>query len=245
MLWVFLRVPMLLVLVLMLSIYGRSAIAGDTVAEKKHLVMAFASAEEGEPVFRMAEGLVAEIGNRMGVMIELISQPVNRAARSLATGTIDAELSRIRDYGEARPELIRVEETIARISYHAYATKPYSDLDGWQSLAPYRIVHRLGLQYVEEYLVGMDIHALNSTEGGLEFILRGRADLYIETPALVEPLLKTRRKYQEIRRIDPAIAWFDTYTYFSPQGADLAERYSQALKSMKADGTYELLMQIP
>lgn len=245
MLWVFLRFHARLMLVLALSIHGGSVIAGDTSAEKKHLVMAFASAKAGEPVFRMAESLVAEIGNRMGVTIELVSQPVNRAARSLATGAIDAELSRIRDYGNARPELIRVEETIARISYHAYAVKPYSDLDGWQSLAPYRIVHRMGMQFVEEYLVGMDIHALNSTEGGLEFILRGRAELYIETPALVEPLLKTRPEYREIRRIDPPIAWFDTYTYFSPRGADLAERYLQALKSMKADGTYELLLKIP
>ena len=207
--------------------------------------MAFASAKKGEPVFRMAEELVAEIARRMGVTIELISLPVNRAAHALASGEIDAELSRIRDYGKDRPDVIRVEETIARISYHAYALKPYDDLDGWQSLKPFRVVHRMGMQFVKEYLVGMDIHALNSTESGLTFILRDRADLYIETPALVEPLLQTRPEYRDIRRIDPAIAWFDTFTYFSPQRAAMAERYLQALQSMKADGSYEALLKLP
>ncbi|GAA3964572.1 transporter substrate-binding domain-containing protein [Allohahella marinimesophila] len=243
-----------LTLLLLVSLGHGPASADSTVAsadaagagsDEQRLVIVFASANEGEPVFRMAENLLAELGRRMAVKIELISLPVERGAHSLENGRIDAELSRILEFGKTRPELIRVEETIARVAYHAYATKPYTDLNGWNSLKPYRIVHRMGLQFVKEYLGEMNVQAVNSTEAGLAFMLRDRADVYIETPPLVEPLLQTHPEFSEIRRIDPAIAWFDTYTYFAPDHTVMAERYLQALRSMKVDGSYQKLMQLP
>ena len=72
-----------LILLLLLSL-GQSGLAAadsagapGTKTGAQRLVIVFASANKGEPVFRMAENLLAELGRRMGAEIELISLPVN------------------------------------------------------------------------------------------------------------------------------------------------------------------------
>ena len=106
-------------------------------------------------------------------------------------------------------------------------------------MKPYRIVIVRGFTFVETHLADHTVSYVDSFHAAFRFLKDDRADILLDYGATAEDILKTAEfKDSGIRRLLPAVTSISTYTFFAEKYVDLAQRYEQALVSMKADGSY-------
>ena len=205
----------------------------------EELIVAVSGYQKGDRTFRIADGLLTEIATRMGVKIRLIPLPAKRAALMLASAKIHADIARVAQYQQQVPAAIRVKEAMAKMPYYVYSKQNHVDINGWQSLKPYRIVIVRGFTFVDTHLADHTVSYVDSFHAAFSFLKENRADMLLDYGVTAEDLLKTAEfKDSGIRRLLPAVASISTYTFFAAKYVDLAYRYEQALLSMKADGSY-------
>jgi len=215
-----------------------------SIAFAEPLKIALVGVEEGTEASRIAHSLADEIGARSGTTITLVALPGRRALKYLKDGTIDGDFSRVDGFGQDIPGLIQISEPLNSYPYLVYTVKTDIHVDGWESLKPYKVAYPRGWKVIELNLksVHNNLHPVDSTEAGLKFMTLGRADVFINIPLMVEPLLKTGELSNKgITALQPPLDFLHSYIYLLPQHADVAKRIETALKTMKEDGTHEKL----
>lgn len=209
------------------------------------LKFALVGVEENTEGHRITQSLADEIGARSGIDISIRIYPAKRAKQFLEAGEVDGDWARVDGYGRDIPGLVRISEPTASHPYLAYSTRNDIIIDGWKSLKPYKVAHPRGWKVIELNLEAFhdDLFPVNSVDSGLGFIARGRADVFINIPFIVDSYLrKGGVKYKDIKALQPPLAFLHVYTYLLPKHAVLAKRMEAALVSMKADGTYGKIM---
>lgn len=96
--------------------------------------MAFFESPDREPLFQFAVLVYTEAFQRLGREFRYEVYPVKRCGVLANTGEVDGEPGRVRDYNQAFPNLIRVEEPIVDVKMTAFAVDPSINLNGWESL---------------------------------------------------------------------------------------------------------------
>jgi hypothetical protein len=194
-------------------------------------------------LFKAGEELLAAISNKMGRTIKLISIPAKRSAILLKNNEVHAELARADAYQNKVPFAIKVYEPIIEISQYAYSLNPDIPIDGWGSLKNYHSVALRGIWIVEVYMAGQQVTWVDSMESAFQFLKLGRADVCIVNSIRADKFLAaTDLDMSAVRRIDPAVYSTLDYTFFAADYPQLALEYETALRSIKADGTYQAIL---
>lgn len=215
----------------------------STQAESgKEIVFATFLPENNE-LFKVGEEMLAVISTRMGEQIKLVSIPAKRSAWLLRNNEIHAELTRTSEYEQRVPDAIKVAEPVIEVSQHAYSTTLNFPINSWGSLKPYRLVAVRGTWVIETHMDGHNVTWVDSMVSAFQFLKSGRADLYIASAIHADRFLATTKlDVSEISRLEPAVYASLDYTFFAEKYSDIAWRYEAALKSIKADGTYEAIL---
>ncbi len=209
----------------------------------RELTFGIAGVTEQDLPFRLGSKVLQEISDKIGHKIELITLPIKRAKIMLLKGQIDAELVRIIEYQSDSESLIMISEPIAQLPFYAYSirsdikTKTPQDIDKLKQL---KIVGLRGQEFPKVFFNDSDLFYVDSVKSGFLFLHKERADVFIVDGISASTALNTLEQEKlGINRLEPPLAIINRHTFFSPENAEIAKKYEQALIEIKKEGIYD------
>ena len=163
------------------------------------------------------------------------------------SGQVDGEIWRIRGVDAEYPNLIRV--PVALWSHPELAfVKDDIALEGWPSLAPYRVAYRVGTKIVENNIAEIVTAPvpLDTIDEGFALLARGEVDVVI-SDNIVGSVLLASEKYRDsgIRQIERPLDSALLFTYLHKKHAALVPDLAAAIRQAKRDGTYQTVVGEP
>ena len=221
------------------------------------LVFGLAPAVAGNPTLTLStnntpldrkalEQLSQESLRRIGVDLKLVSLPSERSLTAANLGEVDGEGLRVGGLGGPDgpyPNLIQVPERFVRISFVAFAKNATISLDnGWDSLKPYRIAFINGWKMFEANAQGARVvNKVDKPEQLFRMLDEGRVDLVLYTHA--DGLLLARNLgLTSVAPLSPALKEVDMYLYLHKKHQALVPKLTQAIRELKADGSYNRIL---
>ncbi len=211
-----------------------------------------------KPFIMMIDGEPATYGNRWGALVHTevfkrLGMPLQLEYYTLARrtalkgeGTADGEGSRVYAYGNDRPHLVRVEESVLDFSFALFAANPGVRLERLEDLraASHLVEYRRGIVLCEsmlkKWLPAERISDVLTLQQGLKKLQAGRTDLYCDLDVLVRQELQSPDfKGVAIRKVISLGNAVPTYPYLLKKHAALAPRMAAVIKQMKAEGLIE------
>ena len=201
-------------------------------------VMVFSTVEGS--IRPIAEEVMIEAYKRMGMTIEVRTLPPERAIQEANNGEVDGDLYRKRDIDKAYPNLIVVPVPIVSIDEMVFtkADKKFS-VDGWESLLPYTVGHRLGIKVIEGNLVeGTKSEAVRTLEQLFKKLEDGRNDVVIET-RLSGLATINKLGLKDIVMLEPPLMSLPLFHCLHVKNKDLVEPLTAVLQQMEEEGVIE------
>jgi polar amino acid transport system substrate-binding protein len=196
------------------------------------------------PLDRKAlQELSQEAFRRIGVDFKLVSLPSERSLHSANQGEVDGEGLRVAGLSSQYPNLVQVPERYIGVSFVAFAKDATIKLDnGWDSLKPFSVTFITGWKMFEANASGARVvNKVDKPEQMFRMLDGGRVDLALYTRA--DGIALTRSLgLASIAPLFPSLKEVDMYLYLNKKHEALAPKLAQALKDMKADGTYNRIL---
>jgi polar amino acid transport system substrate-binding protein len=196
------------------------------------------------PLDRKAlQDLSQEAFRRIGIEFKLVSLPSERSLHSANLGEVDGEGLRVAGLASQYPNLIQVPERYVGISFVAFAKDATIRLDhGWESLRPYSVAFINGWKMFEaNAMTARVVNKVDKPEQLFQMLDGGRIDLALYTRADGVAMVRSLG-LTSIAPLSPALKDVDMYLYLNKRHEALVPRIVQALKEMKADGTYHRIL---
>jgi polar amino acid transport system substrate-binding protein len=189
----------------------------------------------------MLDRIVKEAFNRIGINAEIVFNPTGRSLEDVNEGFADAEINRIAGMEENYPNLIRVPEPNMIMHFVAFSKKDFV-IDGWDSIRDLNIGIVQGWKILEDNTAGFPYVILVPTETELFNMMdKNRLDVALYSKlAGYEQLMLRDLKY--IYHLEPPLVSREMYLYLHKKHEELVDKVAAALKDMKEDGTYDLII---
>ena len=223
----------------------------DTDAAEPATTITFATVPTEETLaFQQAEAVYHEAFRRLGYDFTMESRPAERALLDANTGKIDGEGGRAFDLNKHNDylNLIRVEEPILDVTHAAFATNPDIRIESWDDLQgqDWLIGHYRGVKLTEKtlplYVDEEHLIVTTDAEESCRMLAAGRLDLFIDSVESVATLIEIREEFSAIRNVG-TVQDLSVYPYLHTKHQELAPQLAATLQAMKADGTYQQLME--
>jgi len=219
---------------------GALALAAPPAAAQQVLTVS----TNNTPLDRKALQQVSqEALRRLGLELKLVTLPSERSLLAANQGEVDGEGLRVAGLGEQYPNLLRVPERYVGISFVAFARDATITLDrGWDSLKPYRVAFIQGWKMFEANAAGARIvNKVDKPEQLFQMLEQGRVDVALYT--LADGVALARKMgLTAIAPVTPSLRDVDMFLYLHKKHEALVPRLTQALREMKADGTYNRVL---
>jgi polar amino acid transport system substrate-binding protein len=210
----------------------------DKVAGKKAFVF-YTGAQS--PVKDILEGRLQEAFKRIGLKFELVFTGSAQRALVMANEDGDGDASRVPAIKQIAPKdtenLIRIPEAIGSIKFFVYTRGKVSAVNGFKSLGDFRNGFRVGTKILEKNIPGERI-MLPDASRLFRMLDDGRLDAVVERVFIADKILK-ENDYPGITRLTPPLVDLPTYSFIQKKYKALIPEIAEALKQMKADGTFE------
>lgn len=192
---------------------------------------------------RWATLVFTEAFRRLGVSIQINNYPLARRTLLVEHGDIDIDSGRVRAYGDAHPQLVRVEEPFVEYSFGLFAANPALQLPRLEALrtTDWLVEYRRGILMCEKTLKPLlpsdRLSDISSEEQGLNKLLADRTDLYCDLDYVVQEVLNAA-EFKGAKRIRKALGLgsIPIYMYLQARHAELAPRLAVIFKKMKVEG---------
>ena len=141
------------------------------------------------------------------------------------------------------PNLIQVPERFIGISFVAFAKDASIRLDqGWESLKPHRVAFITGWKMFENNAGGAKVvNKVDKAEQMFLMLDGGRIDLALYTRADGVALARSMG-LSAVAPLSPALKDVDMFLYLHKKHEALVPKLAQALRDMKADGSYARIL---
>jgi len=216
------------------------AMVGLTFAENGDITIS----TNNTPFDRKALALLTqEAFTRVGLSSKLVSMPSERSLQMANQGEVDGEGLRIAGLSQHYPNLVQVPERFIGISFVAFSRDAAINLNhGWESLKPYRVAFITGWKMFETHAAGAKVvNRVSTPEQMFHMLEDGRIDLALYTRTDGNALIRSLG-LSSIAPLSPALKDVDMYLYLNKKHEALVPKIAQALREMKADGTYNKIM---
>lgn len=183
--------------------------------------------------------VVAEAFRRVGLKGEVAMYEASKRALMNANDDVDQGVAmRVEGLEKTYPNMVRVPEVVIGNDFVAYSKGLDLATTGWDALKPYAVTYIHGWVIFDTNMPqGQAVTTVKEPEQMFTLLDKGRADL-----ALYERwqgLQRARDTGVQVRVHEPPLASVSMYMYVHKNHTALADRLAQALKDMKADGTYQ------
>lgn len=186
-----------------------------------------------------------EIFRRLGHPLVVRELPSERSLILVNEGIDDADGMRIEGLEKHYPNLIRISEPYMINEFLAFSKDKDLELNGWDSLKPFRICYVRGWKVVELNIAHIEFskkpYVVASAEQMFKMLDSNRTELAIFAYHDGMRVLKAT-KLEGIYPILPALEVKRMGMYVNKKHVLLIPKIEATLKEMKKDGTYSLLM---
>ncbi|MES9898881.1 MAG: transporter substrate-binding domain-containing protein [Sedimenticola sp.] len=183
--------------------------------------------------------LAKEIFQRLGIELEVIILPAERALVNANNGVEDGNLLRIKGLEKRYPNLVRVPEKMMNSEFVGYAVKTIPPKPGWTRLSDMIVTYPKGWKI-------FDVNVKNTEETVMvgeplqmfALLQEGRADiaLYEKWQGLLQAKNSGLKDYKVL---DPPFVSMEMFMYMNKKHKALIPKVAKALQQMKEDGTYQ------
>ena len=191
----------------------------------------------------VAAKLLADIYRRAGLGLVIDVLPAPRASLMALNGTADGELIRIASYGQAYPQLLRVDPSFYRVSVRAYSLPARAaSVQSTADLKHYAVGSIRGMPYAQELTENHP--SLTLTQNALQLfrmLLAGRINVALCTTLAAQSALNDLGA----KALDesPDLARFELHHYLHIRRKALAPRIGDTIRRMRDSGELGQLTQ--
>jgi len=178
---------------------------------------------------------------QLDLKMESVKLPAERALLNANAGIDDGDLLRIEGIEKTYPNLIQVPEKIIDIEFVVFTKQPQFTLSDWQSLKPYSIAIINGWKILERNITDVaELTKVKNEDQLFTILSKNRVDAIVYSRWTGLAYI-TQHNLQGVYMVKPPIAQRSLYIYLHKKHKNLVPKLSQALKSMKLDGSYQRL----
>lgn len=181
------------------------------------------------------DALYQTLAERLGITIEIQLLPAERALLNANAGIDDGDVCRVPGIANKYPELIQVPEAIMPIKLTVFSKNFSFNVNGFDSLRPYRVGILIGRKLLEEKVDGLTSLTKFSTDQEIiDALEKNQIDLGIIEKSQGMYLIQS---HAGIRALHPALFQDNCYLYLNRKHRHLIPKISAELKRMKQDGS--------
>lgn len=197
------------------------------------------------PVSYLLLDIMQATFNRAGLDMIFSEQPAERSIALVARGIDDAECCRIpKAISSDYPGLVQVPEVVYTARFSAFAKPPLPQIDGFEALKSYSVATVSGWKILVNNLQRIKpetLHIVDNAKSMFQVLDLDRIDVatygYLSgKQTLAELGLKS------IQVIEPPLASAPLYLFLHRKHAHLVPQLTQAIRSLKADGSLERIL---
>jgi len=183
-----------------------------------------------------------EAFKRINLKLKTIQLPAERGLKNANSGIEDGEMSRVMGMEKKYPNLIRVPEKLMDWQFVAFSSLEISLKNGWSDLAPYSLAYINGWKILETNANFPSVTKVRNNEQLFTLLKKKRTDiiLFERWSGL---LAKSKYNLNDIKILTPPLAEKSMYIYLHKKHKKLVLPLSNAIASMKSDGTYQRLFE--
>ena len=172
---------------------------------------------------------------QLGIDIEYLPLPGERALRTSDSGEVDGEVFRIANVNKRYKNLVPVPTSINVLQGIAFTKERDIRVSGWQSLAPHNIGIQVGIKFAERGTEGMNRILVDTNEQLFKMLDSGRVDVIVAAHANG---LKTISALEltGIRSTTPAIQEYPLFHYLHKKHSALVPKLDAVLRDMEESG---------
>ncbi len=179
---------------------------------------------------------------RLGVDINIVALPVQRAIISADQGEYDGELFRIKDMERHFPNMVMVDIPCYWVDVFAYVrTEDQFKVNGWKSIPRnYTLAAQFGLKYMERIIQSHSLKAVfvKDTVQAFKLLISGNANLAVAANSFGEQIVGEQRMTNLVR-LSPAIDRVEFCHYLHKKNARLVPKIKAVLQAMHIDGSMD------
>jgi polar amino acid transport system substrate-binding protein len=189
----------------------------------------------------MLDRLMIEVFRRLDIPMEIVFIPTERSLVDVNAGLLDGEINRIEGMEANYTNLVRVPEPNMTMHFVAFSRRDYR-IAGWDSIRDRYIGLVSGWKILESNTDGFPHVVRTPTEIELFTMLaKDRLDIALYSKLTGYATVRALG-YDDIRHLEPPLASRHMYLYVHAKHADLVGSIAAALRAMKADGTYDSIV---
>jgi len=187
--------------------------------------------------------VLKEAFQRIGIQITINKLPAERSLLNANMGINDGDSDRIAGLEKIYPNLVPVPEKIMDWEFVAFSKNNNIKLLNWNALKPYSVSYITGWKIFEHNANnGAEVTPVKDINQLFDLLNNNRTDI-----ALYEKwqgLTYVRQKgLQAVFTIEPALAKKEKFLYLHKKHLKIVPQVSEALRTMKADGSYQRIYQ--
>lgn len=196
---------------------------------------------ENRPGF--LDTLAKEAFARLGIELDVVVVPAERALINSNKGIDDGNLLRIKGLEKRYPNLIRVPEKMMNSEFVGYAITQIPMAPGWQRLKGQIVSFPKGWKIFENNTKqAAKVEMVRDPVQMFRLLKNSKVDiaLYEKWQGIVQA---RKAQLNEFLVLDPAFIELEMFMYLNNKHAKLVPKLAKTLKEMKADGTYQKIYQ--
>ncbi len=191
---------------------------------------------------KISEQVIREAYRRLGYDINVVWVPARRALEMANDGQVDGELHRILGIDKRWVNLMRVPNRVNVLEATAFTKSLEFKVAGWNSLKPYSVGVRRGIQFSNANTQGMSRQVVNTVQGLFEILQYDRIEVVVTS--LINGLSELKEiKHSSIKLLKPAIEVYPLYHYLHKKHQDMVPKVNGVLEQMKKEGLIEHIRQ--
>lgn len=195
------------------------------------------STEQGSGFFDL---LIAELSARVGVHIELARLPAERALQMVNDGLSDGDLPRISGLSSTYPDLIEVKEPVIDYHFVAFKHKEYKSKSVcWEKLKDKNVGFIIGWKiYEKKVSTSASVTRVSSPAQLFKVLNSRRIDVALYERYAGRYQIQSQN-YLELEECKYVLAVRPMHIYLNKKHEKLADVFSEELKEMKNDGSWD------
>ena len=183
--------------------------------------------------------VVSEALARLGYQLKVSHLPAERALINANIGIDDGDLNRIGGLEKVYPNLIQVPERTFYMEFAAFSRKANFSTTDWNSLKPYTVGIITGWKVLERSIPPkVLLTKVKNAEQLFNLLENNRIDVILYGKWQGLHYIQEHR-LTDIKLLQPSLAKMDMFVYFNKKHKELVDDFSNTLRKMKADGSYQ------
>jgi len=207
-------------------------VTAPVTAQTQQENLRIATFGQGGPMEKAAAVYLTEQYKKLGVQLEFVNLPGNRALQESNNGRLDGELMRKAGLSAEYPNLLQILVPLATTNTVAFALDKNIAVDhGWDSLREHSFSYETGTKVIEQNTQGFSTgHAEQNIKAAFRQMLNKRVELIVIDEQAGLQLVKEMGLEGTVHMLTPAISTTPLYHYLHKKHASLANKLEILLR---------------